>query len=149
MTLLARNVADRFPDSAPRYEVRVYYEDTDAGGVVYHANYFRFAERARTEALRGLGVPHAEMQSQAGLIFMVRRGKVDYLAPARLDDALVVTTEVQALGAATVVLRQSVWRERQRLVTVEIELACLRVADQRPQRIPVRWRAALAGLLAG
>lgn len=141
-------MADRFPDSAPRYELRVYYEDTDAGGVVYHANYFRFAERARTEALRALGVPHAEMESQHGVIFMVRRGKVDYLAPARLDDALVVTTSVHALRAATVTLVQSVWRDRRRLVTIEVELACLRTSDQRPQRIPPRWRVALAGLLA-
>ena len=68
-----------------RHPVRVYYDDTDAGGIVYHANYLRFAERGRTEALRELGVPHAAMSAEHGLFFMVRRIKVDYLAPARLD----------------------------------------------------------------
>ena len=75
-----------------RHAIRVYYEDTDAGGVVYHANFLRFAERARTETLRELGIPHAEMTRQFGLMFMVRRVKLDYLAPARLDDLIVVVT---------------------------------------------------------
>ena len=83
-----------------RFAIRVYYEDTDAGGVVYHANYLGFAERARTEALRDLGVPHAQMQAQHGLIFMVRRVKLDYLAPARLDDSLSVLTTVTAVRGA-------------------------------------------------
>ena len=96
---------------AHRYPVRVYYEDTDAGGIVYHANYLRFAERGRTEALRDLGVPHAEMSALHGLFFMVRRIKVDYLAPARLDDSLVVETTTLAIGAATVDLRQDVLRD--------------------------------------
>ncbi len=85
-----------------RYTLRVYYEDTDAGGVVYHATYLRFAERARTEALRDLGIPHAELVEQYGLMFMVRRIKVDYLRPARLDESLVVVTEPLAVGAASV-----------------------------------------------
>src|SRR5580704_17211033 len=83
------------------YAVRVYYEDTDAGGVVYHATYLRFAERARTEALRDLGVPHSEMTSQHEVMFVVRRVKVDYLGPARLDDSLVVVTEPLAVRAAS------------------------------------------------
>ena len=76
-----------------RYTLRVYYEDTDAGGVVYHANYLRFAERARTEALRDLGLPHADAGERIGLMFVVRRVEVDYLRPARLDDSLTVVTE--------------------------------------------------------
>src|SRR3954466_4838229 len=98
------------PPSIHRFGVRVYYEDTDAGGVVYHANYLRFAERARTEALRDVGVPHAEMTAQHGLFFMVRRVKVDYLAPARLDDSLVVVTRPLAVRAASVELRQAILR---------------------------------------
>ena len=70
--------------------LRVYYEDTDAGGIVYHASYLRFAERARTEALRDAGVPHDELVAQFGLIFVVRRVEMDYLRPARLDDSLIV-----------------------------------------------------------
>ena len=80
------------------HRLRVYYADTDAGGVVYHANYLRFAERARTEALRDMGIPHAEMVSLHGLMFMVRRIKVDYLGSARLDDSLIVTVEDHGIG---------------------------------------------------
>jgi acyl-CoA thioester hydrolase len=130
------------------YTARVYFEDTDAGGVVYHANYLRFAERARTEALRDLGAAHAEMTSLYGLMFMVRRVKLDYLAPARLDDSLLVVTRFLALRAASVELRQSFFRngEDRPLVVLEVLLACVRVADQRPGRVPERWRVALMSL---
>ncbi len=135
------------------YALRVYYEDTDAGGVVYHASYLRFAERARTEALREAGAPHAEMASQAGLFFMVRRVKVDYSAPARLDDSLLVVTAPLHIGGASVELVQRVLRAQAAsggaatlLASLEVALACVRVADGRPARIPPRWRAALAGL---
>jgi len=137
--------------NAHRHMVRVYYEDTDAGGIVYHAGYLRFAERGRTEALRELGVPHAEMSSLHGLFFMVRRVKVDYLAPARLDDLLVVETTTLAVGAASVDLRQDVVRERDgaRLARMELQLVCGRIADQRPARIPARWREAMRRLEQG
>lgn len=133
---------------AHRYPVRVYYEDTDAGGIVYHANYLRFAERGRTEALRDLGVPHAEMSALHGLFFMVRRIKVDYLAPARLDDSLVVETTTLAVGAATVDLRQDVVRagDLVLLARLELQLVCGRISDQRPARIPPRWREAMLRL---
>src|SRR5579871_2928820 len=100
----------RSADGAHLYQCRVYFEDTDAAGVVYYANYLKLAERARTEALRDLGVPHAEMAQQYGLIFMVRRAKLDYLHPARLDDSLVVATRPLAIGAASVELRQTFFR---------------------------------------
>jgi acyl-CoA thioester hydrolase len=134
------------------YRVRVYFEDTDAAGVVYHANFLGLAERARTEALRDRGVPHAELLRDHGLIFMVRRAKLDYLAPARLDESLLVTTRTLALGAASVDLCQSFAAEtapEQTLVVAEIRLACVRVADMRPARIPPRWRAALADGVLG
>jgi acyl-CoA thioester hydrolase len=136
-------------NGAHHYRVRVYFEDTDAGGVVYHSNYLRFAERARTEALRDLAVPHAELTAQHGLIFMVRRAKLDYLAPARLDDDLVVVTRPVVIGAASVELRQSLHRVAEpglTLVVAEIQLACVRLSDIRPARLPPRWRAALANL---
>ena len=133
---------------AHRYPVRVYYEDTDAGGIVYHANYLRFAERGRTEALRDLGVPHAEMSALHGLFFMVRRIKVDYLAPARLDASLVVETKTLAVGGATVELRQDVVRagDEVLLARIELQLVCGRISDQRPARIPPRWREAMLRL---
>ncbi len=90
------------------YTLRVYYEDTDAGGVVYHASYLRYAERARTEALRDLGIPHAALVARYGLMFVVRRIKVDYLRPARLDALLTVVTEPLAVGGASLVLRQEI-----------------------------------------
>lgn len=131
-----------------RYALRVYYEDTDAGGVVYHANYLRMAERARTEALRDAGIAHADMVQQHGVMFMVQRVKLDYLAPALLDDSLVVVTETVAVAGASVALRQTVIRpaDQRRLVVAEIGLVCVRLADQRPARIPPRWRAALAAM---
>lgn len=135
--------------SAHRYAVRVYYEDTDAGGVVYHATYLRMAERARTEALRDLGVPHTEMSEQHGLSFMVRRVNLDYAAPARLDDLLEVTTRVMKLGSASLDLRQNFFgplRAVRPIVVADVQLVCVRTADMRPVRIPDRWRAALASL---
>jgi acyl-CoA thioester hydrolase len=131
---------------AHRYGFRIYYEDTDAGGVVYHANYLRFCERARTEALREAGIPHAEMTSQHGLMFMVRRVNLDYWAPAFLDDSLLMLTTTEKVGGASVSLRQVVHRpaDGRDLVGVAIDLACVRIADQRAARMPVRWRECLA-----
>ncbi len=96
------------PQSIHRMSLRVYYEDTDAGGVVYHANYLRYAERARTEALRDAGIPHADLVERFGLMFMVHRAEIDYVRPAKLDDLLVVETETLDVGGATVLLRQTV-----------------------------------------
>lgn len=134
--------------SGHRFACRVYFEDTDAGGVVYHANYLRFAERARTEALRNLGVPHARLLAEFGLIFVVRRIKLDYLRPARLDDSLEVSTRVVSLGASRVELSQIVRREGETLADAEVMLACVRLRDGRPARIPPRWRNALAKFAA-
>ncbi len=131
-----------------RFPIRVYYEDTDAGGVVYHANYLRFAERARTEALRDLGVPHAEMQALHGLIFMVRRVKLDYLAPARLDDALTVLSYATAVRGASVDLRQVFLLGETKLAEADLQLACVQASSGRPGRIPPRWREAFQLLAA-
>ena len=124
--------------------LRVYYEDTDAGGIVYHARYLAFAERARTEALRQAGVPHSELVNDYGLIFVVHRVEMDYLRPARLDDELTVTTGPWALGAATVEVRQAFTAADEKVGSLLVKLACVRRADGRPARIPDRWRAALS-----
>jgi acyl-CoA thioester hydrolase len=115
------------PEGRHRYAVRVYYEDTDAGGVVYHATYLRYAERARTEALRDLGIPHAELVRQCNLMFVVRRVEVDYLRAARLDDSLVVETEVLVAGAASATLRQTVRGPTGVCAVLTIKLACVRL----------------------
>jgi acyl-CoA thioester hydrolase len=128
-----------------RLNLRVYYEDTDAGGIVYHARYLAFAERARTEALREAGVPHDELVTQFGLIFVVRRVEMDYLRPVRLDAEVVVETGPWGLGAATVDVAQRVVVAGEVAGRLQVGLACVRMADGRPARIPPRWRAALAG----
>ncbi len=126
------------------YRLRVYYEDTDAGGVVYHARYLAFAERARTEALRDAGVPHADMAREHGVIFMVRRLELEYLRPARLDDWLTIRTEALASTGATVTLRQAIYLEETPIVVARVLLACVRTSTGTAARIPPRWRAALA-----
>jgi acyl-CoA thioester hydrolase len=131
------------PQSSHRYSVRVYYEDTDAGGVVYHANYLRYAERARTEALRDAGVPHAELVDRFGLMFMVHRAEIDYVRPAMLDDQLVVETETIDLGGASILLRQTVHGPNGVCATLRIKLACVRIGGNRPARIPLKWREML------
>ena len=129
--------------------IRVYYEDTDAAGIVYHARYLAFAERARTEAMRDGGAAHDELATQHGLFFVVRRAEMDYLRPARLDELLLVTTRVTVLGGASLSVRQEFAVGDRAVAVLHMELACVRQADGRPARIPERWRAALGGEGAG
>ena len=128
------------------YRLRVYYEDTDAAGVVYHANYLRYAERARTEALRDAGIPHADLVQRCGLMFMVHRIEVEYARPARLDDALLVETETMDLGGATVLLRQTVLGPDGVCARLRVRLACVRIKGNKAARIPPQWRVAIAGI---
>ena len=137
------NLASIPPDGRNRYAIRVYYEDTDAGGVVYHATYLRYAERARTEALRDLGVPHADMVERFGVMFMVRQLEVDYERGARLDEALTVETEVLEVGGATMRLRQTVRNKDGVCAVLGVRLACVRVEGNKPGRIPAPWRERL------
>lgn len=132
-----------------RLAVRVYYEDTDAGGIVYHARYLAFAERARTEALRAMGVSHSELADDFGLIFVVRRAEMDYLRPARLDDVIEVVTGPWETTAAAVWVRQGFSAAGRDLGALRIRLACVRLDDGRPARIPDRWREALGRDAAG
>jgi len=134
------------PQSIHRTPVRVYYEDTDAGGVVYHASYFRYAERARTEALRDAGIPHAKLVERFSLMFMVHRAEIDYVRPAILDDLLVVETETMEVGGATVLLRQTIRGPNGICATLLIRLACIQIGKNKPARIPPEWRDVLTGL---
>lgn len=124
-----------------RFPVRVYYEDTDAGGIVYYANYLKFAERARTEMMRAAGSTHSDMVNQLGRSFAVRRCEVDYLGPARLDDLLEVETRVLDLGGATVDAEQVVTRDGAALVRIRVRLACITAAG-RATRLPAAVRTA-------
>lgn len=127
------------------YPVRVYYEDTDAAGLVYYANYLKFAERARTEMLRRLGVEQDRLRLETGLAFVVRRCTIDYLLPARLDDDLVVTTRLAGIGAATLDLDQEVRCRDVALVRLALQIAAIGRSG-RPQRLPPTLRAALLSL---
>ncbi len=129
-----------------RLPLRVYYEDTDAGGMVYHASHLRFAERARTEMLRCVGLDHGTLRERFGLAFAVRRCVVDYLAPAHLDDELVVATRLVRLGGASVDLEQRIERARQPLVQLEVRLALLG-CEARLARLPRELTSALAALI--
>ena len=125
------------------FPLRVYYEDTDAAGMVYHANYLKFAERGRSEMLRSLGFPHRKLAAEDGVGFAVRRCAIDYLAPARLEDALTVVTALTHIGAATLSARQQIRREGELLADIDILVACVG-RDGRPRRLPSALRAALA-----
>lgn len=123
--------------------VRVYYEDTDAAGVVYYANYLRFCERARTEWLRNLGFEQHGLLHEQGIAFVVRSVQADYLAPARLDDILTVEARVVSIGPARLIFAQRVLREGDVLFNSHVTIACVDTARNRPTRIPAAIRSAL------
>jgi acyl-CoA thioester hydrolase len=122
---------------------RIYYADTDAGGVVHHATYLVIAEQARTEALIDAGTPHADLTAQHDALFMVRRVNLEYLRPARLDDTLTISTTFTGQTGATVAARQSFARADGAVCArMTAELVCVRASTGKPTRIPPRWRLA-------
>ena len=126
------------------YRLRVYFEDTDAAGIVYYASYLRMAERARTEMMRLLGADHAGMMRNDGLVLTVRECEIEYLAPARLDDVLEIRSSLVEIGGASLRARQIVHRGDRVVARIALRLACVTEAV-RPARLPARLRAALAG----
>jgi acyl-CoA thioester hydrolase len=126
-----------------RFDIRVYYEDTDLAGIVYYANYLKFIERARTEWVRGLGVDQARLKAEEGIVFAVRRVEADYLVPARFDDVLTVETKLEELGGARITLSQAVRRGETACFTALVQLVALSEAG-RPMRLPAGLRAVLA-----
>ncbi|MEM7024047.1 MAG: tol-pal system-associated acyl-CoA thioesterase [Pseudomonadota bacterium] len=130
------------------FRVRVFYEDTDAAGVVYHANYLRFAERGRTEMLRCLGLDHHALRTRFDLVFAVRRCAVDFIAPAILDDDLEIRTGLARLGGASLDLEQQIFRDERRLTRLEVRLAMIS-SQMRPKRLPVSLLDAMAPMLKG
>ena len=126
------------------FPVRVYYEDTDAAGIVYHANYLRFAERARTELLRDLNIRQRELAIQDGLQFVVRSCEIQYLATAKLDDQLTVESRITLVRGASVKAKQLIKSEGRHLVRIEILIACVNLMGS-PARLPHYVRSALGG----
>ena len=125
------------------FPARVYYEDTDTGGLVYHANYLRYAERARTEMLRVLGIHQRELTAKTGMIFTVYKADVQYLKPARLDDALLVETALKEIGAASVTISQVIRRpsgdSAEDIVRFNAQIACVG-PDGKPMRLPAELK---------
>lgn len=129
------------------FDVRVYWEDTDAGGVVFYANYLKFFERARTEWLRSLGIGQRALHAEQGLVFVVTDTRLRYRQPARLDDALRVSASLGAgglTGRATISIEQAAWRGDTLLVDSTIALACVDAGTFRLRRIPNTILDALA-----
>ena len=116
--------------------VRVYFQDTDAGGVVYHANYLNFMERARTEWLRTHGYSNAGLMKEFGVVFVVRSMKLDYLKPALLDDLLEVTAQIKDIGRSRLTLLQMVRRGEELLTEAEVHLVCVSLASFKPASVP-------------
>ena len=133
-------------DNSYEHRVRVYWEDTDAGGVVYYANYLKFLERCRTEWLRSLGVDQPRLKAERGLQFVVVNVTVDFLRPAVLDDEVIVTAELVKLTGATIQFKQAIWRQDLQFIDATARVACLDSATLRPRAIPkdlfTEWRDA-------
>lgn len=118
------------------WPIRVYYEDTDAVGVVYHANYLNFLERARTEMLRAKGIEQTELKIKSAIIFAVRSVKVDYLKPAHFNDLLEVSTEITLVRKASLIFEQTISRAGVVLCKAEIYVACIDSCTLKPKAIP-------------
>ncbi|HLP98463.1 MAG TPA: tol-pal system-associated acyl-CoA thioesterase [Sideroxyarcus sp.] len=115
---------------------RVYFQDTDAGGVVYHASYVNFMERSRTEWLRTFGYSNGALMKELGVVFVVRSLKLDYLKPAVLDDMLAVTSQIKEIGRSRLNIHQTVMRGEERLVEGEVHLVCVDVQTFKPVSVP-------------
>lgn len=124
--------------------VRIYYEDTDLGGVVYYANYFKFMERGRTELLRAAGIEQSRLKAESGHIFVVRRVESDFKGSAVFDDLLTVETAITRLAGASVTMSQRILRGDELLNDAVVQIACLG-PDGRPARIPPAIKGALTG----
>lgn len=122
------------------WDVRVYYEDTDAGGIVYYANYLKFYERARTEWLRRLAIGQQALLEQHGVMFVVKSASAEYHAPAKLDDVLQITLSIEKLGRASILFVQEAWCGKRLLNTARVKVGCVDTA-MRPSALP-------AGLVA-
>ncbi len=124
------------------WPIRVYWEDTDAGGVVYYANYLKFMERARSEWLRALGFDQSRLRDELGLVFVVRQAMIEYLKPARYDDLLTVTAMLKQVGRASLIMGQTIELDGL-LGRAEVTLACVNAQTFKPARMPAQMLQAL------
>lgn len=126
-----------------RHNFRVYYEDTDAGGIVYYANYLKFAERGRTETLRSIDFSNSELRDKEGLLIVVRKVDIDYLSSARLDDDLTVITEITDVKGSSFWMQQTMETENGVCAVARVLLVCVDEQEGKPMRIPEHLREAL------
>lgn len=126
-TLMSNNFSAKY---------RIYYEDTDAGGVVYYANYLKFFERARTDFLRALGISQSELSQKESLVFVVRKCEIEYVFPARLDDEIEVSVEVKEVRPASILMAQKMTKSEKILSTLNIKIACINSKNFKPEKIP-------------
>ena len=129
-----------------QFTLRIFWEDTDAGGIVYYANYLRFLERGRSEMVRGAGIDQAAMYNLECVMLPVRRCEIDYLKPAQLDDEVEVHTRLRKIGGASMDLDQDIYRGADILVRAKLRLACVGW-NGKPERVPETVRDALTGLI--
>lgn len=122
-----------------RFPLRVYYEDTDFGGIVYYANYLKFIERGRSEWVREMGIDQVAMKRDDSMVFAVRRVEADYISPARYDDELVVITDVETVTGARLVVRQTVQRAGEVLFSALVTIVAINEAGA-PARLPAAFR---------
>lgn len=140
---LTKDMPATFPDSLSRMDIRVYYEDTDAGGVVFYANYLKFFERARTEWLRRLGATNSELAQRDHRLFVVKKVEIQYRKPARLDDMLVIQSKMTRLTRASIIFEQVAMRDDDVLCESTIQVCAVDTATYRPAEMPHYLRTLL------
>ncbi len=118
-----------------KFSYRIYYEDTDAGGVVYYANYLKFFERARTDFLRELGINQSQLLQEQSVCFVVRKCEIEYISPAKLDDMILVDVEIVNVSATTITMNQKIHRDNKMLSSLKVEIVCVDSKSFKPRRI--------------
>lgn len=119
-----------------KFSYRVYYEDTDTGGMIYYANYLKFFERARTDFLRALGISQSDLAKKEGLIFVVKKCTVEYISPAKLDDILEVSVVINNISAASILMEQEAKKSDLISSRLKVEIVCVNHISFKPKRIP-------------
>ena len=122
--------------NSDQFNYRIYYEDTDAGGVVYYANYLKFFERARTDFLRNIGISQALLAQMENIIFVVKRCAIEYQYPARLDDEITVSVKVKEIHKVSLTMTQEIRKSAQPIAQLEVQIVCLNQQNFKPTKLP-------------
>lgn len=126
--------------------IRIYFEDTDSGGVVYHSNYLKFMERARTEWLRSIGIDQRHLKQDHQIMFVVHRIDIQFKLPARFNDELIVKSELKDIGSSKIEFRQMIYRNDEMLIDASVDIACIDSEKFKPVRIPPTIKQAMESL---